>query len=273
MYWRQAVERIVELLRGEPAVEGAFLGGSLASKNWDKLSDIDIAIVTVDDPEELDQVYAMRCQIASTVGRPVHSLERQWGHCRMIALLFGRSQYPPLGLEIDIFFSQLSHISELMPGATFSMVFDRNGRLAPQLGKLNQIKLRSEIKQELEQQMAAFPFDANHAAKALLRGDFFHLQFVLERMRSAIYSAAASRYENLITGSKRASRYLAAPEREIIGKSCQDPTEESIRQLVELYLALLSETQHHFGLERQVGHLSRVLSQVAWPVKAPETSP
>lgn len=262
MDWHLVVDRIVKEAEGEPSVEGIFLGGSLVTDTWDEFSDIDLGIATANSEEALERAYALRTQFAAVVGRPLHVLEKQWDHSRMASLLFGKSLFPPAGLEIDMFFGRLQYIAELMPGASFGVVFDRNGLLAAELEKLDRTRREEEVKRDLSEQLVTFPFDVNHAVKAQARGDLFNYQFVMERMRAAVFSAAASRQGAVVRGSKRASRYLSEAEQQLILRSYCEFSRQAIDELVEFYLSLLTQSQKEFGLEGQVRHLRAALAEL-----------
>lgn len=262
MDWHLVVERIVKEAEGEPSVEGVFLGGSLVTDTWDEFSDIDLGIATEDNEAALDRAYALHERFAAVVGRPLHVLEKQWDHSRMISLLFGKSQFPPAGLELDIFFGRLQYVSELMPGARFGVVFDRSGRLGAELEELDRTRREAEVKRDLDEQLVTFPFDVNHAVKAQARGDLFNYQFVIERMRAAIFSAAASRQGAVVRGSKRASRYLSEPEQEVILRSYCEFSHATIDELVEFYLSLLNQTEGQYGIEGDVRHLRTALAEL-----------
>ena len=263
MMWREVVARVVRQIEGELSIEGAFLGGSLVTENWDEFSDIDLGIATRNTPRDLQTAFALRHEIATSVGRPIHSLEKEWGHSKMVALLYGKVEFPPIGFELDVFFSQLRYVCELMPGASFGVVFDRHGKLKPELDKLGQALQLSEIECELRQQAMTFPFDTNHAVKAHARGDLFNFQFVAERMRGAIFSAAAARQGALIRGSKRTFRYLTPAETQVIQRSYHEFSWQTIHELAELYLLLLAQVQQEYGIEAEVEHLRAALPEIS----------
>jgi predicted nucleotidyltransferase len=263
MEWRQIVDRVVRELEDEPSVEGVFLGGSLVTDTWDEFSDIDMGVATADGEEPLERAYALRHRLAATVGSPVHAQEKAWDHSRMISLLYGKAQFPPIGLELDVFFGQLRYITELMPGARFGVVFDRNGRLGAELERIDHTHRREGVRRDLLQGLVAFPFDVNHAVKAHARGDLFNYQFVVERMRAAIFSAAASRQGGVVRGSKRASLYLSVPEQETVLRSYCDFSREAIRELTQFYLSLLDQVQSEYGIERETAELQAALAQLS----------
>lgn len=267
--WQEHVERIVRRLEVEPGIEGAFLGGSLVTGREDEFSDIDLGVVTGNRPEDLQQAFSLRQGLAAVIGEPELHLERRWEHSLMIALLYGPGRFPPIGFELDLFFGQLQHLSELMPGARFRVVFDRAGRLRPALEALSRARLEGEVRSELLEQMQACPFDLYHAAKAQARGDLFNYQSVMERVRSAICAAAAGRAGTVIRGCKWAGRYLSPAEREAVQRSYHEFEPETIRRLAGIYLLLLAEIQHRYGIEGEVQRLQRVLSRVLAPIPPP----
>lgn len=263
MRWQECVGRIAKRLEAEPSIEGAFLGGSLVTGLWDEYSDVDLGIATGDTLEDLEAAYALRHELAGLLGTPAHYLERAWDHSRMIALLYGKGEYPPIGFEFDIIFSRLQDVAEQMPGDRFVAVLDRSGRLQPVLDQLGRARRESQVRNELLEQMAAFPFDANHAAKALVRGDADNYHFTLARLRAAVFSAAAGREGGVIRGCKRASRYLKDTEREAVQRSYGPPSPDVLQELVDLYLELLSEVGRQCGIEAEAAQLRRALREVS----------
>ena len=115
MNLQEALTAILTRLDMIPSVEGAFLSGSLVNEFQDKYSDIDLGIATKNSVKAFNNAFTLRQELLAAVGQPTHSLDRGWGHCKMIAALFNKSQFPPIGLEIDIIFSQLRYVSEQMP--------------------------------------------------------------------------------------------------------------------------------------------------------------
>lgn len=191
-----------------PGVEGVFLSGSLANQFQDEFSDIDLGVATVNGAEALDEVFSLRHQLITAVGEPAHSLEQGWGHCKMIAALYGKSLFPPMGLEIDIIFSQLRHVSEQMPYAEYRIVYDRNGKLQPMLARIGRSRPGQDIEKEIAGHLAWFPFYMHDARKACRRGDRFQVQSLLEEIRKLIFFAAATRQGAQVYGVKRAYRFL-----------------------------------------------------------------
>ncbi len=259
---RWVIDAMVAQIENEPPVEGAFLSGSLINENRDPFSDVDIGVASMDSAEAFEAAYALRGRIMAAVGEPVHFIERGWEHCKMIAVLYGKSAFPPVGLEVDAVFSQLQHVGEQMPYAPYEVVLDRAGRLKPALDRLPQQKPREEVRQELEGHMRGFPFGVHDALKACGRDDFFCLQAVLEGMRHAIFHAAAARDGVQIYGAKRAFRHLSAFERRVIEDSYRDGTNRSIQQLAGLYANCLTEIQAEYQIETAVEHLQSALLEI-----------
>jgi hypothetical protein len=170
----------------------------------------------------------------------------------MIAALYGKSQFPPIGLEIDVIFSQLRHVSEQMPYSDYKIVFDRNGKLQPMLAKMNQPKPSQEIEEEIAQHLKWFPFYVYDARKASRRSDGFQVQSLLEEIRKLIYFAAATRQGGQVFGSKRAYRFLSIAERHILEESYQRSDENTVTQLARLYLECITELQVNYRIANNV---------------------
>jgi predicted nucleotidyltransferase len=183
----QIVRDIVSLLEDEPSVEGAFLSGSLVNEHEDRFSDVDLGIASGDSAQALKEAHALRHRLLDVAGQPVHWIERGWEHCELIAALYGRSQFPPVGLEVDLVFSQLRHVGEQMPYATCRVLLDRQGRLAPALAQVGGIRPDLEVAGELEGHLRSYPFCVHDALKACLRGDTFQAQSRLEEMRRLFF--------------------------------------------------------------------------------------
>lgn len=259
---RRVIDLLVAHLENEPSVEGAFLAGSLVNENRDEYSDVDLGVASADSQAAFEAAYALRGRLLAAVGEPVHAIERGWGHCQMVAALYGKSAFPPVGLEVDVVFSQLQHVGEQMPYAPYEVVFDRAGRLKPALDGLPRQPPSAEVKPELEAHMRGFPFAVHDALKAHGRGDSFCLQAVLEGMRQAIFHAAAARDGVPVYGAKRAYRHLSAFERRVIEDSYRDNTERSVQQLTRLYTNCLSEIQSDYQIEAAVEHLQNALLEI-----------
>ncbi len=262
MKYEEILDTLVSKLETVPSVEGAFLSGSLVNQYQDEFSDIDLGITSRNSAKALDSIFSSYHQLMAAVGTPVHSLERGWGHCKMVAALYGKSQFPPIGLEIDFIFSQLRHVSEQMPYAEYKVVFDRNGGLGPALKKLSPIKPSDENKQELVQHLKWYPFYVHDTLKAHKRGDMFQFQSLLEEMRKLVFFAIATHKGKLIYGSKRAYRYLSANERQIIVDSYQTFDRKSIDQLTYLYIEHLQSLQANYAITSSLERLQSALREL-----------
>ena len=75
----EALHMIVMMLRNEPAVEGAFLGGSLANEDKDEYADIDLGIAAGGSDDALNAAWALRDRIVRLVGTPAHLAKTQLG--------------------------------------------------------------------------------------------------------------------------------------------------------------------------------------------------
>src|SRR3990172_7062693 len=110
----RVVDAIAKVLIREAAVEGVFLSGSLvAGRDW--FSDIDLGVASRNSAEAFRMAWPRRGPIRRGVGPRGRVLERGWGHSRMAALLYGKSLFPPIGLQVDVVFSQIKHVGEQMP--------------------------------------------------------------------------------------------------------------------------------------------------------------
>jgi predicted nucleotidyltransferase len=248
MDWQQALTAIITRLETVSSVEGAFLSGSLVNEYQDDFSDIDLGIATKNSAKAFDGAFGLRHELLSVVGQPLHHLERGWGHCKMIAALFGKSRFPPIGLEIDIIFSQLHYVAEQMPYSKYRIVFDHDGRLESVLARTSQSKPSQEIENEILQHLKSFPFCAHDALKACKRSDMFQAQSVLEEMRKLIFFAAATRQGEQVYGSKRAYRYLSATEQKILEESYRHSDENTVAQLTQLYLQFVTELESNYQI-------------------------
>ncbi len=252
MNYQEALDVLSNKLATFPSVEGAFLAGSLANQFQDEFSDIDLGVATKNSAEAFSKAFALRHQLIMAVGEPAHFLERGWEHCKMIAVLYGKSQFPPIGLEIDIIFSQLRYVSEQMPYSEYKIVFDRNGKLQPKLAKEDQSKPSQDIEKEIAQHLKWFPFYVHDARKACRRSDGFQVQSLLEEMRKLIFIAAASCQGGQVFGSKRAYRYLSIAQQQTVEQSYHHSDEDTVAQLVRLYLECLVELQLKYQINDNI---------------------
>lgn len=246
MNYQKILDVLTNRLETFPSVEGVFLSGSLANQYQDEFSDIDLGVATKNSAKAFSEIYSLRHQLITVVGQPTHFLERGWGHCKMIATLYGMSQFPSIGFEIDIIFSQLRHVSEQMPYSEYKIVFDRNGKLQPMLARISQPKPSQEIEEGIAQHLKWFPFYIHDARKACRRNDGFQVQSLLEEIRGMIFFAAATRQGEQVFGSKRAYRYLSTAERQTLEESYHRSDENAVAQLARLYLECITELQLNY---------------------------
>lgn len=250
-----AVDAIVAELAGAPSVEGAFLSGSLVDRDLDDFSDVDLGVASRDDAEAFGEAFDLRHRLLAAAGRPVHRLERGWDHCRMVAALYGKAEYPPIGLEIDIVFSQLRHVGEQMPFAESRVLFDRRGELRRALDGLATARPQTEIEADILRHLAWFPFHVHDAVKACRRGDGFQVQSMLEEMRTMVFFAAATRRGERVFGAKRAHRYLSQAEGAALEASYLRSDEDVVARLARLYLGIVEELEPAYGIAGEVERL------------------
>jgi predicted nucleotidyltransferase len=251
--WQAALDAIVAELERAPSVEGVFLSGSLVDRDRDDFSDVDLGVASRDDAEALGETVELRHRLLAAAGRPVHLLERGWEHCRMVAALFGKAEYPPIGLEIDIVFSQLRHVGEQMPYAEYRVLFDSRGRLRAALAELGRSRPPGEVAADVARHLTGFPFHVHDAVKACRRGDGFQVQSMLEEIRSMVFFAAATRRSGRVFGAKRAHRYLSAAERAVLQASYLRSDEDVVARLARLYLGIVKELDPAYGIADDAG--------------------
>jgi hypothetical protein len=200
--------------------------------------------------------------LLTAIGKPVHTLEREWGHCQQVAALYNQVEFPPIGLEVDLTFSQVRYAHEQMPNREYAIVFDRTGKLAAALEKTSRRKAEETIGAELAAQMNGYPFLTHDALKAYEREEDFQLQSLLEEMRKAIFFAAGARFGGQVYGAKRAQYFLTAEEHQLIDESYQHPTKDTIRRLNDLYVRYLNELKSNDAVGKGIDSLSRVLKGI-----------
>ncbi|HEY9075052.1 MAG TPA: hypothetical protein VIO61_00820 [Anaerolineaceae bacterium] len=262
MNYPAILSNIVTILQATGSAVGAYLSGSLVNEHQDDFSDIDLGIVSQNNAKAFKEVFSLRERLIQAAGHPIHFLEREWDHCRMIAALYSKSQFSPIGLEIDMIFSQLQYVSEQMPYASYQVIFDRNGELQAALNRMSQLKPAREIENELAQHLRWFPFYVHDALKADKRNDVFQLQALLEEIRKLIFFGAAVRQGEQVFGAKRAYRYLSPIEYQIVEDSYHHSDEKTIGQLVKLYLANLDEIGRRYQIAEDVGRVRIMIREL-----------
>jgi hypothetical protein len=256
------VRAIVSRLASEAHIEGAFLAGSLVNEFADAFSDVDLGIASLDTAEAFEEAYRLRHELLRLAGEPLTFIERGWEHCQMIAALFGKSRFPPAGLEIDLVFSQLMHVTEQMPYTEYRVVFDRRGALAEALGRMGQVRPRQETEEDLQSRFRSYLFALHDAVKACERGDAFQLQTQLEVMRGHVFFAAALRRGADVYGSKRAYRYLSADERHVVQESYAVATRQTIERLGELFLTCVDQLDLSPQMQGELERFGRSLHEL-----------
>lgn len=256
------VKTIIDRIETEDCIEGVFLAGSLVDENKDRFSDVDLGIASGNSSRDFDAAYSLRQQIIAAVGHPVNSIERGWEHCRMIAVLYSKTQFPPIGLEVDTVFSELRYVSEQMPYATHEIIFDRSGRLKHELDKMGGKKPKNEAERELKQHLSRYPFYVHDAAKACERGDSALLQSMLDEMRKLVFFAAAVRRDKTVCGSKRGLKYLSAVERSTVESSYYGFNKETVQRITDLYLTTLKDLELRYEIKGEVEQFQKTLQEI-----------
>jgi len=258
----EALGTIIKRLETISGVAGVFLSGSLVNEDQDEFSDIDLGIATKNSAKAFNEVYGLRRQILAASVEPICLLEKGWGHCKMIAALFGKTEYPPTGLEADLIFSQLRYVPEQMPYSKSRVVFDRSRKLQAELAMMSQPRPAQEIEEEIGQHLIWFPFYSYDALKACRRKDEFQAQSLLEEMRKLIFFAAAARQGRQIFGSKRAYRCLTARERQILEESYRRTDEAVVAQLAQVYLECVAENSAKYQLAEKIGSFQNAMREL-----------
>jgi hypothetical protein len=227
------VQALVERLQREPAVEGAFLGGSLAAGRDDEFSDVDLAVVAAEGREE--EAWALRDALVSVPGPPLRTLERSWPGARLVACLYGPEAYPPLGLEVDLAFSALAEVGAPMPYAPARVLLDRSGRVTRALESVPAAPTEVFLAQEVEQRRSWFVFYVHDALVAERRGDLPQLAFLVGQMVEAIVAVAAARHGALGVWAKGGPRWLAPEDLGVIEAAVRAPGGDSVQRLRQLF--------------------------------------
>jgi predicted nucleotidyltransferase len=257
--WQALVGAIVARLRDEADIEGIFLSGSLVNEDLDPFSDVDLGLATANEDAAFERVWSLRHAIMQVVGEPVHFIERGWDDCQMVAALYGKGQFPPIGLEVDVVFSRLRHVTQQMPYTPYRIVYDRSGALRAELGQLTGARSDEETRQELLQHIRSFPFYLHDVQKAILRGDSFHAQSLIEGMRQAVVAVAAVRDGRAAFSTKRAARHLSDAERRILQLPPDALTVEDIGPITHLFDQCLAQVQDRYRLRPEVSQLREAL--------------
>lgn len=259
--WERVVDAIVKVLARETAIDGVLLSGSLVQER-DWFSDIDLGVASRNSAAAFRKAWSLRGPISQAVGPPVRVLERGWGHCRMVALLYGKSLFPPIGLQVDVVFSQIRHVGEQMPYTPQRVVFDRRGRLRRSLIALRRRKPPEEMRRELEQRMHWFAFLGHDALKAYGRRDLFNFQSLVEGMRQAVFHAVGVRAGRSIYGGKWAFRAMTPSERSVVEASYREFTPQMVRRLARTYRSCLAPIASRFGLPDELTALEDALAEI-----------
>jgi hypothetical protein len=259
---RAVVNLIMPYFEREPAVEGVYLAGSLINQHRDVFSDVDLGIATQDGQASLAQVYALYRPVMDAIGPVVHFIERGWDHCKLVAILYGKSQFPPVGLEVDLAFSQMQHVTEQMPYTHYEILLDRTGRLRAALDPITGDRPPGELVQAIRDQLRAYPFLTHDSLKASGRGDLFLFQTLLDAMRQGIFVVAAARRGKTVYGAKRAWLYLTGPEREIVEQSYRAFNRETVQRIAGLFLSCLDDLPPEYGLGPDVERLRAALGEI-----------
>jgi len=243
-------------------VTKVFLFGSVAAKKNDDYSDIDIGIATKDTIKDYRKAYGLSASIFDAIGRRISLLEEEQEHTRMSSALFGRVEYPPLGLKVDLLFSQMKHLVDKMPHAADFIVFDRSGGLASLVEKHAKSKSKDDIVHKLKENLSEYPFFVYDVVRAFGRKDHARVQSTAEQMRKAIFHVAAVRAGHPMNGRAYGLANLAPGEKWVVEHSYQTCTRKTVEKLTELYVACLADIKSAYHIEDEVNAFEQSLSDL-----------
>lgn len=258
----ELLDKLTQQLAASAVVEGVYLAGSLATQDQDEFSDVDLGVATANRGPALEAAFALRHEWLRAVGEPLHAIERGWAHCRMIAALYGPARFPPLGLEIDIVFSQLRFVTEQMPHGQYRVLFDRRGRLQPALDRAGSPVPGQMLAEEVAGHLRALPFLAHDARIACRRGDGFQVQALCEEIRKQIFFAAGACHGAQVFGAKRAQRHLSGAERSLLNESYGRSDEDMVNRLARLHLDCAARLPPSFLPADALAQAARALQEL-----------
>jgi predicted nucleotidyltransferase len=253
---------VVQQIKDEPAVEGVFLFGSIAAKKNDDYSDIDIGIVSRDTVKDYRKAYGLSGDIFNAIGKRIAVLEQDEERTHMASALYGKTEYPPLGLKVDLLFSQLKNLADKMLQASDFIVFDRNAGLASLLEKHAKSKSKDDFAAKLKENLNEYPFYVYEAVRAFGRKDHARVQSAAEQMRKAIYHVAAVRAGHSGHGGAYGLVNLAPGEKWVVEHSYQTCTRKTVQKLTELYIACLADIKSAYHIEAEVSAFQQSLSDL-----------
>ena len=168
----QVIARFADACTSDDRVVAAFVGGSIARREADRYSDIDLCVVTTD--AEADAVFADREAFVARLGTPLF-LE-DWGHedPEVFVILAD-------GTDVELFFVPESRIHEVQVGPILAVI-DRTGLLT-NLEVPVRAPSSEELARELRRLLAWFWHEVSHLIKALGRGQLWWAAGEVEALR------------------------------------------------------------------------------------------
>jgi len=166
------IARFADACSSDDRVVAAFVGGSIARREADRFSDLDLCLVTTD--EAADDVFADRAAIVARLGAPLF-LE-DWG-----------DEIPEVfviledGTDVEVFFVAESKIHQMQVGSLLTLL-DRTGLLSD-LELPIRAPLPEDLAGELRRVLAWFWHDVSHLVTALGRGQLWWAAGEVEALR------------------------------------------------------------------------------------------
>ncbi len=263
MDFTKVVNIVAEQIKDDPAVEGVFIFGSIAAKKHDEFSDIDVGIATRDNLKDYRKACGLTESVLSAIGKRIAvSEEDEDEHTHTASALFGKTEYPPMGVKVDLLFSQMKHLGDKTPRSADFIIFDRNGSVASLIEKYAKSKPKDDITGKLKENLNEFPFYLYDALCAFGRKDHARVQSAAEQMRKSIYHVAAVRAGSKGQNSSYGLVNLAPGEKWVVEQSYQTCTRKTVMKLTDLYLSCFSGIQTIYHLEPEVTTLQQALSDL-----------
>jgi hypothetical protein len=253
---------VASKLKEEPAIQGAFLHHSVAGDDCPDSTYIHISIVSKDTLKDLRKAYGMYEDLLQAIGQLVYITTYEQGHSKGVRALFGRTAYPPVGLNVHLSFCQLKHVTEQDVCASCQLLFDHTGAVKEQLMQVPGETPAERLSRELAQQLQNYPFHLHDATQALAQKDRAGAQSAAEQMRQAVYFAAAVRAGQQTHCAERGWQTLAPGEKWVLENTFQAVTLKNLERLTTLYLACLSSLQTEYNLGQDVERFKQALPEL-----------
>lgn len=168
----KALQNLKDFVQRNELIKGMWTVGSLAKRNYDVFSDIDVYLLV--EENNFEEVYNNSKKFAERLGEILSTFKVTWDNCKMLGVIYAN------GLEVDYCYTTLT-ITEIFDA--YKIEVDKLGNLEDIL-ETKKVAFSPDIEEDLTRQIEFAPYNFLNAIHQLARGNLWSAHHHLETLRN-----------------------------------------------------------------------------------------